>query len=743
MKTLFYQFNRTKGNSPFLPRLPRTCLVLLIWVCFIPAALSQTKAWDQTFGGDNNDALTCLQPTRDGGYLLAGTSFSGISGDKTGDNRGQCDPSFCSSDYWLVKIDSAGTKVWDKTIGGNQTDILTALQPTADGGFILGGYSNSGAGGDKSQDSRGSYDYWVVKIDSAGNKQWDKTFGGDEAEGFAALHQTADGGYILGGYSSSSKSEDKTENSRGDYDYWVLKLDSTGTRLWDKVYGGSGEDKLAALITTRDGGFLLGGFADSDSSADKSADARGSFDYWLVKIDAQGNKTWDKTLGGDKTDILTALLQSPDGSYLAGGYSPSGITGEKSEASKGMTDFWVLKLDPQGSIVWDKTLGGTGAEVLNSLQAGNDGGYLLGGYSDSGIGGNKSQASLGLADMWVLKLDATGYLAWDRTFGGSATDGLAALHQASDGSFLLGGWSDSGIGGDKSQAPAGRTDFWVLKLSSALAPPQLLAFSPAKGLPGTKVTIVGRNLLTTRAVRFQGLKAKFVVLSDDKIQATVPAKAVSGKITIETTAGKVHNSPPFTVLQPEIAAFIPFRGKPGTTVFLVGNRLSTAKEVYFNGVKSPRVKVYFDWAMTAVVPEGATTGTLRVWLKHGGEDTTKTAFVVLPADGLPAVPELSPLEQTAALALSSAGDLSQVMVFPNPFTDQLQFGFTAKKSQPVRVEVYNLMGRQVALLYEGDARAWQAYLLTWRPGTQLPGGLYLIRLQAPGQVLEHKVMLSR
>ncbi|MGV3502371.1 MAG: IPT/TIG domain-containing protein [Adhaeribacter sp.] len=743
MKTRLYRFNRTKGDGLLLSQWYRIGLVLLIWVFSIPVAVSQTNTWDQVYGGDDNDALTCLQPTRDGGYLLGGTSFSGISGNKTTGNRGQCDPSFCSSDYWLVKIDSAGTKVWDKTIGGNQTDILTSLQATADGGFILGGYSNSGAGADKSQDSRGSYDYWVVKIDSAGNKLWDKTFGGEEAEGFTALHQTTDGGYVLGGYSSSSKSEDKTENSRGDYDYWVLKLDAAGNKLWDKVYGGSGEDKLAALIPTSDGGFLLGGFADSDSSADKSEDGRGSFDYWLVKTDAQGNKTWDKTIGGDKTDILTALLQSPDGNYLAGGYSPSGITGEKSEDSKGMTDFWVLKLDPQGRILWNKSLGGTGAEVLTSLQASTDGGYLLGGYSDSNISGNKSQAGQGLADMWVLKLDATGYLAWDRTFGGSATDGLAALHQAADGSFLLGGWSDSAMGGDKSQAPQGRNDFWVLKLSAALPPPQLLAFTPAKGLPGTKVTLTGRHLLTTRAVRFQGQKAKFVVLSDDKIQATVPAAAVTGKITIETTAGKVHNSPPFTVLQPEIAAFIPFRGKPGMTVFLVGNRLSTAKEVYFNGVKSPKVKVYFDWAMTAVIPEGATTGSIRVVLKHGGQDTTKTAFVLLPADGSPAMPELGPLEETAVLALASAGELSQVMAFPNPFRDQLQFSFTAKKSQPVRVEVYNLMGRQVALLYEGDARAWQAYLLTWRPATQLPGGLYLIRLQAPGQVLEHKVMLSR
>src|SRR5262249_54480464 len=153
-------------------------------------------------------------------------SHSAISGDKTEDSRG-------FSDYWVVKIDSNGVKQWDKRFGGTDADELVSLQQTVDGGYILGGGSNSGIGGDKKEESRGSDDYWVVKIDANGVKQWDKRFGGTDYDYLLwALRQTADGGYILGGYSYSGIGGDKTEESRGDVDYWVVKIDANGVKQW-------------------------------------------------------------------------------------------------------------------------------------------------------------------------------------------------------------------------------------------------------------------------------------------------------------------------------------------------------------------------------------------------------------------------------------------------------------------------------------------------------------------------------
>jgi hypothetical protein len=195
-------------------------------------------------------------------------------------------------------------KQWDKDFGGSSSSSndLTSLQQTTDGGYILGGFSDSPAGGDKTQPSQGSFDYWVVKIDAGGNKQWDKTFGGSSGDRLTSLHQTADGGYILGGYSSSGAGGDKTQASKGGDDYWVVKIDASGNKQWDKTFGGSNQDYLSSLQQTTDGGYILGGYSSSGSGGEKTQPSQGSFDYWVVKIDAGGNKQWDKGFGGSGTD---------------------------------------------------------------------------------------------------------------------------------------------------------------------------------------------------------------------------------------------------------------------------------------------------------------------------------------------------------------------------------------------------------------------------------------------------------
>ena len=157
---------------PRWPRYGRQVIQLILFLISFHLNAQLIKKWDKTFGGDTTESLSSLQQTTDGGYILGGTSYSGISGDKTQASRGDMD-------YWIVKTDANGIKQWDKTFGGDGDDGLFSLQQTIDGGYILGGYSNSGIGGDKTQASRGDYDYWIVKTDANGMKQWDKTFGGD------------------------------------------------------------------------------------------------------------------------------------------------------------------------------------------------------------------------------------------------------------------------------------------------------------------------------------------------------------------------------------------------------------------------------------------------------------------------------------------------------------------------------------------------------------------------------------
>ncbi|MGV3502978.1 MAG: IPT/TIG domain-containing protein [Adhaeribacter sp.] len=738
----------------------KALLSLLLWSSLVTVAWGQTKTWDKTLGGSGRETLKALQQTSDGGYILGGFSTSNTGGDKSQDSYGG------SNDYWVVKLDAAGTKVWDKTLGGDGGDYLYALQQTRDGGYILAGFSESNKSGDKSQDSKGGLgDCWVVKLDAAGNKVWDKTLGGDQEEHFTALQQTADGGYVLGGFSSSGISGDKSEPNRGacpevfcTVDFWVVKLDSLGNKEWDKTLGGEESEGIFSLQQTRDGGYIVGGTSASGAGGDKTGDSRGSFDYWIVKLDAAGNKTWDKTYGSDGTDDLTALQQTQDGGYILGGSSASNASGDKSGNNRGdcpspnfcTNDYWVLKLDSTGAKVWDQTLGGNDSDPLYALQQTPDGGYLLGGSSLSQASGDKTQDSRGSFDYWVVKLDAGGGKVWDRSYGGKGFEDLAALRLTQDGGFIIGGGSDSDAGDDKTEPNRGScdpafgcsSDFWVLKARDEPLPPLLSSFLPKKDVPGTEVTLRGRGFASTWAVRFNGQDAAFRVLSDEVILATVPINATSGKITVANAAGVVVSPGSFLVRHPGITAFSPSQGPVGETIYLQGDRLSTAKEVFFGGVKAAAFQVFSDSTMSAVVPEGASgKGRIKVVLAGGGYGNSKTKFVVTAPDSAALAGS-----QAARKALDEAeADPGQARVaaYPNPFRGQVTFRFRLPETQPVTVEVLDLLGREVSLLYQGEGLARQSQEVVWRPGPRQAAGLYLIRLQSPGQVQQTRVMLTR
>jgi hypothetical protein len=432
-------------------------LLLLFSYTLLSAQAPPVKQWDKTFGGNNDDELFSLQQTSDGGYILGGWSISDSSGDKTENSRG-------NYDYWIVKVDADGTKQWDKTFGGNSDDELYSLQQTTDGGYILGGYSFSDSSGDKTENSRGVYDYWIVKVGASGTKQWDKTIGGGDFDFFTSLQQTSDGGYILGGYSKSDSSGDKAEHSRGGYDYWIVKMDASGTKQWDKTFGGNDDDELWSLQQTSDGGYILGGWSFSDSSGDKTEHSRGSYDYWIVKVDASGTKQWDKTFGGNDDDELYSLQQTSDKGYILGGWSSSDISGDKTENNRGVYDYWIIKVDASGTKQWDKTFGGSDGDFLFSLRQTSDGGYILGGHSVSDISGDKTENSKGDYDYWIVKVDASGTKQWDKTYGGSGSEFLFSLRQTSDGGYILGGLSSSDSGGDKTENSRGSSDYWIIKL---------------------------------------------------------------------------------------------------------------------------------------------------------------------------------------------------------------------------------------------------------------------------------------
>ncbi|QNF32127.1 T9SS type A sorting domain-containing protein [Adhaeribacter swui] len=412
------------------------------------------------YGNSKNDNFTQIIKTGDNGYLLGGYSEPANSNEPTIPGRG-------GLDYWVVKTDASGKEEWRKRFGGPENDYLNSIMQTPDGGYLLGGSSESGVGGDKSGVSRGDRDFWVIKISRNGTKEWDRTFGGSGFEDLRQIRQFASGNYVLGGYSISSAGDDKSEDSRGGYDYWVVILNPRGNKIADYSFGGNAHDYLQDVLVNPDGSLLLGGTSVSGLSGDKSQLSQGGADYWIVKVSPDGQRLWDKCYGSSEQDHLSALAAMGD-TYILAGYSNSPVKGNKTQNSQGGNDFWVIKINNQGQQLWDKTYGGNGPDELRSIAVTTTGSLLLGGTSASETGGDKSENSQGSTDYWLIKTNSAGAKQWDKRFGGSGPDELRTIVQANDDSYLLAGRSNSEISGDQTQPSLGLTDYWLVKVPESV-----------------------------------------------------------------------------------------------------------------------------------------------------------------------------------------------------------------------------------------------------------------------------------
>lgn len=448
--------------------------VLFLQWCTL--SISQNILWENSYGGKHAEFLYDAIPTPDYGFLLAGSSISNKNGNKADANKGDLD-------YWVWKMDEKGTPEWQKSFGGNGVDVLQSVKLANDGGFILAGTSSSSISGDKKEACKGQEDFWIIKLDAKGNEIWQRTIGGSGQEKLLSIAQTKDGGYILGGTSSSNTAEPdekggidkygKSEDSRGSLDYWVVKLDTKGEIKWQKTLGGQYVDELKSIEQTNDKGYILGGYSNSPISGDKTQENFGLNDYWIVKLDEDGNELWQHTLGGDQDDTLFALTQTNDGGFIAGGNSNSGATNSKSKSNKKGTDFWVLKLGKSGAIEWQETYNHGEKDVLTSIVENTDGTFLIGGYAQSESAqksANSVQKSVGkkadkegINDYIALKIKATGEEIWTQTVGSKGDEILKKLFETRDGGYILAGTSIGNASRDKNTAIGG-SDFWVVKL---------------------------------------------------------------------------------------------------------------------------------------------------------------------------------------------------------------------------------------------------------------------------------------
>ena len=344
--------------------------------------------WSKTFGGSNGDYGKSVQQTADGGFIIVGyTSSSG--------------PEW--SEVYLIKTDGSGSKQWSETFEVSGQEWGESVQQTADGGFIIVGYTSSSG--------PALYDVYLIKTDSSGKEQWSSTFGGSGEDRGNSVQQTADGGFIITGYTSSF--------SAALYDVYLIKTDGSGKEQWSKTFGGSSENLGYAVKQTADGGFIIAGHTRSYGAEDH--------DVYLIKTDVRGNEQWSKTFGGSGWDWGFSVQQTTDGGFIvAGGTHSFGV---------GKSDVYLIKTDDRGGEQWSKTFGGSNYDRGYSVQQTADGGFIIAGYTSS--------FGAGSYDVYLIKTDDRGSEQWSKTFGGSGHERGESVQQTVDGGFIIAGHTNS------------------------------------------------------------------------------------------------------------------------------------------------------------------------------------------------------------------------------------------------------------------------------------------------------------
>ncbi|MDN3722896.1 hypothetical protein QRD02_00755 [Aequorivita sp. SDUM287046] len=337
--------------------------------------------WNKTYGGTDDESASRITATNDGGYLLSGYTTSN-DGDVSGNEGFQ--------DYWIVKINASGNIQWDKNFGFAGSDQAYKAFQTSDGGYFITGFFDVSASGGAGNDAHtqtgnefqrgtlhGVGEFWGIKLDANGSKQWRRYFGGSNNDRSYDAHETADGGFLMTG-TSESIDFDKTD-PKGSYDYWVVRLTSTGELVWTKSFGGAEIDNSYASIIANDGNYIMVG--DSRSADQDVTDPRGNADAWLVKFDDNGNKIWQKSFGGSQFDTAHSIVQRNNGDFILSGHSRSN-DGDL-QSNNGYNDAWIFVVDANANLKFQKSVGGSGLDFVSEAIETSDNKIIAVGNSES------------------------------------------------------------------------------------------------------------------------------------------------------------------------------------------------------------------------------------------------------------------------------------------------------------------------------------------------------------------------
>ena len=390
--------------------------------------------WVKGFGGSDEETAQSVIKTSDGGYAILGYSKS-----TDGDLAAKSTP---VNDYWVLKLDEEGNLLWNKTYGGTKDDRGQSIIQTSDGGYAVTGYAMSDDGDGSSNqgfhdnwilklDESGAIE-WEKSFGFSGHDHsYDLIQTADGGFFFAGfLDITAaleDGTYYKGNF--------LTRHGVGEF--WGTKIDSNGNLEWRSYYGGTNNDRAHAVIEADDGGFVMAGFSESDDY--DISNTKGSYDFWVIKLTASGELLWERSFGGSGIEIAYDITKTDDGAYVVAGNTFS--TDKDISLNHGESDVWLIKIDDNGNLLWEKTFGGSLFDAARAVSKTKDGGFIITGNTKSTDGDTRENK--GENDIWVIKTDSEGNLFWQASFGGSNLDyGFDAVENE-DKSILLVGESTS------------------------------------------------------------------------------------------------------------------------------------------------------------------------------------------------------------------------------------------------------------------------------------------------------------
>ncbi len=393
-----------------------------------------------TFGGANEDVAQDITVTSDKGFIIAGDTKSLLPG------------YHYDYDIYVVKLDYKGDTMWTRCLGGNDTDHAVGVVETDDKGYLIAGYTRSED--EDVVENNGSYDYWLVKLNSDGDTIWTKNYGGSGYEVLRALNKASDGGYIVTGKASSNNID--VSGNNGLEDIWVLKLNSEGDTIWTRCFGGSNYEEAYTIVETSDNGFITAGYTKSNNG-DVSG-IHGESDYWVVKMSETGEKMWARCYGGSSYESAWVIEEIPaDTGYIVAGKSQS--SDGDVQGNHGSYDIWLLMLNASGDTIWTRNMGGSNEEEPMSIQFDTDTTFILVGTTSSDDGDVND--NIGNRDYWLIKFNISGDTLWTKCLGGTSADYAYSGELISKNSIILAGKSQS----NDFDVPAnsGNYDFWIVE----------------------------------------------------------------------------------------------------------------------------------------------------------------------------------------------------------------------------------------------------------------------------------------